>query len=124
MIRDCNLEDFLESKTGVLSPGTVRKLTVAMALVGRPRLVVLDNPVAGLDPTSKRQMIKTILKYTEGRGLIMATRDVEVAEAVGDRLAIMHKGNFVAIGTQSEVIDNHGKGYAIEILIDESKMQK
>ena len=118
LLNDCNLTAFKDINTGSLSFGVQRRLTVAMALAGRPKLVILDNPVAGLDPISKARIIRTIKKYTEGRTLIIATRDVEVAETLADRLAIMHKGNFVAIGSQDEVLRNHGKGYALDVAID------
>lgn len=79
MIKDCQLSGKEHVKAGELSHGTLRRLTLGMALIGRPKLVVLNNALTGVDPLNKRKLIKTILKYTEGRSLIMSTKDVEVA---------------------------------------------
>jgi ABC-type multidrug transport system ATPase subunit len=75
-----------------------------MALIGRPKLLILDNPLAGVDPVTKRKLIKTILKWTEGRSLLMATRDVDETELIADKLAIMHQGKLLAVGSVCEII--------------------
>ena len=87
-----------------------------MALIGRPLLVVLDNPLAGVDPMHKRKLIKTIQEWTEGRSLLMATRDVDEAENICDKLAIMKDGKFVAVGSVGDIIKTHGNGYTLEIV--------
>lgn len=61
----------------------VRRLTLAMALIGRPKLVILDNPLQGVDPDCKKKLIETILTYTENRALLVATRDVDTAQLLG-----------------------------------------
>jgi len=93
----------------------MRRLTLGMALIGRPPLVILDNPLAGVDPVNKRKLIKTILKWTEGRSLLMATRDVDEAELIGDKVAIMHQGKLLAVGSVGDIIETHGEGYTLEI---------
>ena len=75
-----------------------------MALIGRPQLLILDNPLAGVDPITKKKLIKTILKWSEGRSLLMVTRDVEECELLADKLGIMHQGRLLAVGSVSEVI--------------------
>ena len=75
-----------------------------MALIGRPQLLILDNPLAGVDPITKKKLIKTILKWSEGRSLLMVTRDVEECVLLADKLGIMHQGRLLAVGSVSEVI--------------------
>ena len=99
MINDCQLEGYENTKAGDLSFGLKRRMSLAMALIGHPKLVLLDNPVDGNDPCNKMKLIKTILKYTEGRALIVATRDVLTAELLGHKIAVMHKGQFLAMGS-------------------------
>ena len=101
-----------------MSCGLKRRLTLAMALIGRPKLVILDQPLAGVDPISRRKLIKTILNYTENSALLLATNDVEVAELLSDKIAVMDEGKFIAIGSVSEIIDCHGQGYSVEIEAD------
>ena len=54
----------------------MRRLTLGMALIGRPKLIVLDNPLHNVDPISKLELIKTIQHFSEDRTLIVATRDL------------------------------------------------
>ena len=75
-----------------------------MALIGRPRLLILDNPLAGVDPVIKKKLISTILKWTEGRSLLMATRDVDEADLIADKIAIMHHGKLLGVGSIGEII--------------------
>ena len=86
-----------------------------MALIGRPKLVVLDNPLKDIDAGSKNKLIETILQYTRNRSLLVTTSDVHTAELLGDRIAIMSSGRILATGTSSEIIENHGKGYTVEV---------
>ena len=51
-----------------------------MALIGQPKIVILSNPLEGVDPQSKRKLIETIIKYTEGRALLLSTQSADVAE--------------------------------------------
>lgn len=93
-----------------------------MALIGRPRLLILDNPLAGVDPVNKRKLINTILQWTEGRALLMSTRDVEEAELIADKLAIMHQGKLLAVGSVGKIIQTHCQGYTLEIQADIKKL--
>ena len=79
-----------------------------MALIGRPKLIILDNPLDGIDPAHKRKLIQTILLYTENRALLMVTRDTIEAEAISQRIGIMSDGKLLAIGSISEILTNHG----------------
>ena len=86
---------------GEMSYGMLRRLTLAMALIGKPKFVVLDNPLEGIDPVSKHKLIGTIHKYTKDSTMLLATQECDVAELLCDRIAIMHEGKFMAIGKPS-----------------------
>mmetsp|Transcript_14981 Transcript_14981/g.18899 ORF Transcript_14981/g.18899 Transcript_14981/m.18899 type:complete len:99 (-) Transcript_14981:602-898(-) len=86
-----------------------------MALIGRPKLVVLSSPLEGLDPHTKNKILDTIIAYTEGRALLMSTIDSEVAQRIGHRVGIMHEGKMVAIGPVSHILKTHSSGLSIEV---------
>ncbi len=87
-----------------LSGGERRRLAVALAFLGRPRLAVLDEPTTGLDVESRRGLWKTIRAYREeGGAVLLTTHYLEEAEALADRVAILHKGRLLAVGTVDEI---------------------
>jgi ABC-2 type transport system ATP-binding protein len=89
-----------------LSGGERRRLDLALALLGKPEVLFLDEPTTGLDPESRRntwELIRSLLR--EGVTVLLTTHYLEEAQALADRLAIMHRGRIVAQGTVSEVVD-------------------
>ena len=124
MIEACCLKGWENVSTVTLSYGMVRRLTLGMALIGRPKLIVLDNPLRGIDPDCKIKLIETILQYSENRALLVATRDADTASILGQKIAILKEGSFVAIGSAGQIIENHGKGYFVEIHADMKKIRE
>ena len=118
MIVACQLSGKEASKAGELTKGMLRRLTLGMALIGRPKLVVLSNPLEGVDPQAKSKLIETIMKYTEGRALLMTTTNCEIAEQIGDRVAMMHDGRLINIGSVNEILDHNGMGFSIAVQAD------
>jgi len=88
-----------------LSGGMLRLVNFAMALMGHPRLLILDEPTNELDPVHRRQVWDTIadLNRTEGVTCILVTHNLLEAEQVVQRVAIMRAGRFVALGTPREM---------------------
>ncbi|WP_090052982.1 ABC transporter ATP-binding protein [Lentzea fradiae] len=89
-----------------LSGGERRRLDLALALLGKPEVLFLDEPTTGLDPESRRntwELFRALL--LEGVTVLLTTHYLEEAQALADRLAIMHRGRIVAQGTVSEVVD-------------------
>ena len=89
-----------------LSGGERRRLDRALALLGKPEVLFLDEPTTGLDPESRRntwELIRSLLR--DGVTVLLTTHYLEEAQALADRLAIMHRGRIVAQGTVSEVVD-------------------
>jgi ABC-2 type transport system ATP-binding protein len=86
------------------SHGMRQKLIISGALVHRPEVIVVDEPMVGLDPRSAR-LLKDLFRQFVGRGgtVLMSTHTLEVAETMCDRFAIIHGGKIVAQGTMSEV---------------------
>jgi ABC-2 type transport system ATP-binding protein len=99
----------LEAKADVpfatLSGGQRQRLFLALALINRPNLLVLDEPTAGLDPQA-RHTLRTLIREmrTEGRAVLLSTHDLEEAGQLCDRIAIMDGGRIIAVAPPAELI--------------------
>jgi ABC-2 type transport system ATP-binding protein len=88
-----------------LSGGERRRLDFALAIWGRPALVILDEPTTGLDPESRQRLWRTVAGLREsGSTILLTTHYLEEAQALADRVAIMHEGRIQVSGTLSEVL--------------------
>src|SRR3954452_10415207 len=88
-----------------LSAGQRQRLAVALAFVNDPELIFLDEPTAGLDPQSRRDLHSEIVHMKgEGRTVLLTTHQIAEAEHLCDRIAILHRGRVVAAGTPRELI--------------------
>jgi ABC-2 type transport system ATP-binding protein len=99
------LQDFLDSLTESYSHGMKQRTVIAAALLHKPRLLVVDEPMVGLDPKSARNVKDTLktLSREEGMTVFMSTHTLSVAEEVADRIGILRQGNLVALGTFDEI---------------------
>jgi ABC-2 type transport system ATP-binding protein len=96
---------------GRLSGGLKRRVGIAMALVGEPKLIFLDEPTTGLDPYARREMWKFIrLLKEEGRTVFLTTHYLEEVERLCDRAAIMLRGKVLALDTVSQLVALYGGG--------------
>jgi ABC-2 type transport system ATP-binding protein len=91
-----------------LSGGERRRLDLALALVGRPEVIFLDEPTTGLDPESRQQTWRLVRDLLlDGATVLLTTHYLEEAEQLADRLAIMHRGEIVTAGSVAEVVAGH-----------------
>jgi ABC-2 type transport system ATP-binding protein len=104
-----DLEDKADAPFDTLSGGQRQRLFLALALINRPTLLVLDEPTAGLDPQARRTLRALIGDMrTEGRTVLLSTHDLEEAAQLCDQVAIMDDGRMIAIAPPSELI-GHAK---------------
>ncbi|MDN5858986.1 MAG: ABC transporter ATP-binding protein, partial [Pseudonocardia sp.] len=90
---------------GKLSGGEQRRLDLALALWGSPELVILDEPTTGLDPEARSRTWDAIQELQDaGRTVLLTTHYLEEAEALADRVAIMHEGRIAVAGTLAEIV--------------------
>jgi ABC-2 type transport system ATP-binding protein len=88
-----------------LSAGQRQRLFLALALVNNPRVVVLDEPTAGLDPLGRRELHEVIVQMrASGKTILVSTHDLEEAASLCDRVGIIDKGSMVAAGTPAALI--------------------
>jgi ABC-type multidrug transport system ATPase subunit len=87
-----------------LSGGERRRLDLTLALLGSPRVVVLDEPTTGLDPESRRTVWALVRqRVAEGAAVVLTTHHLEEAEELADRIAVMRAGRIVLSGTAAEI---------------------
>lgn len=98
-----------------LSGGMKRKLCVAIALIGDPGVVLLDEPSAGLDPVSRRNLWTVILRTMSHRSVVLTTHSMEEAEALCNRIGIMVKGQICALGSKQHLKSKFASGYELVV---------
>jgi ABC-2 type transport system ATP-binding protein len=99
------LADKSESRVRTLSGGQLRRLDLALALVGDPELIFLDEPTTGFDPAARRQAWDTIRDLRGlGKSILLTTHYMEEAQNLADRLAILRDGRIVATGSPRELL--------------------
>jgi lipooligosaccharide transport system ATP-binding protein len=99
-----------------LSGGMRRRLAIARALVGQPRVVVLDEPTTGLDPESRVRVWEELAALKRaGVTLLMSTHYMDEAETLCDRLAILHSGRILDEGTPPELVLRHAGSGAADV---------
>jgi ABC-2 type transport system ATP-binding protein len=92
-----------------LSGGERQRLALAIALVGEPEVLILDEPTAGMDPEAKRETRSRIAALRrQGRTILLTTHDLGDVERLADRVAILHRGRIVASGTPAELTSAGG----------------
>ena len=103
------------------SKGMRRKLTIAAALIHRPKLLFLDEPTTGIDVASARQIRKLITDLKkQGTTVFLTTHYIEEAERICDRIAFLVDGKIVRIGTVAELMANTGNEHRLELTLDRS----
>ena len=98
-----SLTDRAGDQARKLSGGLQRRLSIAMALITEPRLVFLDEPTLGLDIRARRELWNTLRELKGKMTIVLTTHYLEEAEALADRIGIMHDGALAALGTADEL---------------------
>ena len=115
-LRGLHIEEHGDKASRDCSGGTKRKLSYGIAMVGEPRIVLLDEPSTGMDPQSKRFVWNTISSsFREGRGAVITTHSMEEADAVCSRIGILVQGELRCLGSSQHLKNKFGAGYLLEI---------
>jgi ABC-2 type transport system ATP-binding protein len=107
LLRYFDIADWIDARIENLSHGMKQKLVIVAALVHDPALLVIDEPMVGLDALAQKQ-VKLLLRRLAGeqKTIFMTTHTMSVAEAVCDRIGILHRGRIVATGSTAELKSN------------------
>lgn len=104
LLRYFGLGDWIDARIENLSHGMKQKLVIVSALVHDPTVLVIDEPMVGLDALAQRQVKRLFRRLAdEGKTVLLTTHTLSVAEAVCDRIAIINRGRIVASGTTAEL---------------------
>lgn len=115
----------LQKKAGKLSGGWQRRISIAMALIGEPEILFLDEPTLGLDVIARHDLWDVILGLKGKITMILTTHYMEEAEALSDRIGIMKSGSLLAVGTVEALKQKVGTGdfeEAFVTLVKEGKV--
>jgi ABC-2 type transport system ATP-binding protein len=104
LLESVGLTDRVDDYVGSLSGGMKRRVNLAAALVHRPKLILLDEPTAGVDPESRDEILKIVRRLRDdGNAILYTTHYMEEAEQLSDRIGILNSGRLVAAGTLEEL---------------------
>ncbi|XP_053104297.1 retinal-specific phospholipid-transporting ATPase ABCA4 isoform X1 [Hemicordylus capensis] len=121
-IQKLGLSRYADQLAGTYSGGNKRKLSTAIALIGCPPLILLDEPTTGMDPQSRRFLWNSIVSVIrDGRAVVLTSHSMEECEALCTRLAIMVKGTFKCLGTIQNLKYKYGDGYIVTMKIKAPK---
>lgn len=108
-----DLVDLLRTRVQTLSGGQRRRLHTALALINRPRLVILDEPTAGVDVQTRNRLLQVVRQLaSEGTAVFYSTHYLQEAEALDGQVAILDAGRVIASGPCSELLAEHSSSFA------------
>ncbi|XP_065364636.1 phospholipid-transporting ATPase ABCA3-like isoform X2 [Calliphora vicina] len=108
----------LDKETKAYSGGNKRKLSTAIAVIGSPSVVYLDEPTTGMDPAARRQLWNMVCRIRDsGKSIVLTSHSMEECEALCTRLAIMVNGEFKCIGSTQHLKNKFSKGLILKIKV-------
>lgn len=107
IMTEFSLLDKDRTKAKTLSGGWQRRLSIAMALISKPKILFLDEPTLGLDVRARRELWRVLAALKGKVTVVLTTHYLDEAEALADRIGIMHQGKLQALGTASELKKQH-----------------
>ena len=115
MLEKMDLVEKKDSFSESLSGGQKRKLSVAIAMIGGSRLILLDEPTAGMDVGARRSTLNLLKEMAIGRTILITTHYMDEADALGNRIVIMSKGNLHSYGSPMFLKTKLGTGYVLRV---------
>ena len=126
LIEKLKLDKFTNTISGNLSGGNKRKLSLAISLIGDPKLLCIDECSSGMDSYAMRSMwqcISSLVQENNSLSIIITTHSMEEAEALCNRIGILKNGEFLCIGTVQELKDKYQLGYIIDIILTQTSAE-
>ncbi|KAL8130679.1 hypothetical protein V2J09_019834 [Rumex salicifolius] len=114
-LKEVRLSEAASIRASSYSGGMKRRLSFAIACIGNPKLIILDEPTTGMDPISRRHVWDIIERAKRGRAIILTTHSMEEADILGDRIGIMAKGRLRCIGTSIRLKSQFGTGFIANV---------
>lgn len=116
LLAQVGLEDVKDAQVGTYSGGMKRRLSVAISVIGDPRIIFMDEPTTGMDPVSRRDVWTLIQELKKDKTIILTTHSMDEADILADRIAVVSEGVLKCVGTSLYLKNTYGDGYRINIL--------
>ncbi|XP_065201451.1 uncharacterized protein LOC135832246 isoform X2 [Planococcus citri] len=117
-LRNVDLTDRADTYTKNLSGGQKRKLSVGIAIIGSPKIMIFDEPTAGVDPYSRRYMWSLLQQNKAGKVILLTTHFMDEADILADRKAVISKGQLRCVGSSLFLKNKFGIGYHLTLVLD------
>ncbi|XP_054898455.1 ATP-binding cassette sub-family A member 5 [Poeciliopsis prolifica] len=119
VLKDLDLEKIMTAQAKNLSGGQKRKLSVGIAILGDPKILLLDEPTAGMDPCSRHQVWSLLKSRRAGRVVVLSTHYMDEADILADRKAVISQGQLKCVGSSLYLKVKCGVGYHLRMSITE-----
>lgn len=119
VLRDLDLEKIMDAQAKNLSGGQKRKLSVGIAILGDPKILLLDEPTAGMDPVSRHQVWSLLKSRRTGRVTVLSTHYMDEADILADRKAVISQGQLKCVGSSLYLKTKCGVGYHLRMSVTE-----
>uniref|UniRef100_A0A3Q2TIY3 Cholesterol transporter ABCA5 n=1 Tax=Fundulus heteroclitus TaxID=8078 RepID=A0A3Q2TIY3_FUNHE len=119
VLKDLDLEKIMTAQAKNLSGGQKRKLSVGIAILGDPKILLLDEPTAGMDPCSRHQVWSLLKSRQAGRVIVLSTHYMDEADILADRKAVISQGQLKCVGSSLYLKIKCGVGYHLRMSISE-----
>lgn len=118
LARELNFMQHLDKRVNQYSGGNKRKLSTALALIGNPSVIFLDEPTAGMDPGAKRNLWDVVSRVRDmGKTVILTSHSMEECEALCTRMTIMVNGEFKCLGSLQYLKNKFSKGFVLTVQV-------
>jgi ABC-type multidrug transport system ATPase subunit len=117
-LQKVNLYDARNKVSRAYSGGMKRRLSVAISIIGFPKVIFLDEPSTGLDPKSRQDLWKVISETKKESTIILTTHSMEEADALCDKITIMSEGEMKCIGVSADLKKRFGSGFKLSIQVE------
>uniref|UniRef100_A0A665WS11 Cholesterol transporter ABCA5 n=1 Tax=Echeneis naucrates TaxID=173247 RepID=A0A665WS11_ECHNA len=118
VLKDLDLEKIMNAQAKNLSGGQKRKLSVGIAILGDPKILLLDEPTAGMDPCSRHQVWSLLKSRRAGRVTVLSTHYMDEADILADRKAVISQGQLKCVGSSLYLKTKCGVGYHLRMSIN------
>uniref|UniRef100_A0A8B9KF90 ABC transporter domain-containing protein n=1 Tax=Astyanax mexicanus TaxID=7994 RepID=A0A8B9KF90_ASTMX len=119
ILKDLDLEKIMDAQAKNLSGGQKRKLSVGIAILGDPKILLLDEPTAGMDPVSRHQVWTLLKNRRAGRVTVLSTHYMDEADILADRKAVISQGQLKCVGSSLYLKTKCGVGYHLRMSVTE-----
>eukprot|EP01133_Synstelium_polycarpum_P018809 gene18809-22504_t len=124
ILKRVRLANVADHPASSYSGGMRRRMSVALAIIGSPQIVILDEPTTGIDPANRRYIWKLIKEIRQDRLVLLTTHSMEEADALGDKILIMDSGKLSAVGSSLHLKSRFGTGYKLHLIATDVEQAK